>query len=132
MFTAETPAQAHLVAGLLEEQGIRTFVEGEMLFGVRGDLGLTASSLPKISVRDEDADRALELIGAREGKMAAERADEDEDAAPRPPKFRRAASIVVLWTLIGAVAAMATGFIALPVIAVACFVHLYVHLDRAS
>jgi len=42
VFIAESPAEAHLVAGLLDEAGIRNVVEGEMLFGVRADIGLTA------------------------------------------------------------------------------------------
>ncbi len=80
VFVADSPAQAHLVSGFLEEEGIRCIVEGEMLFGVRGDLGLTPSTLPRVCVRDEDAVRAVELLRARQTERAAEPPD-DEDAS---------------------------------------------------
>ena len=133
VFVAENPAQAHLVAGLLEEQGIECVIEGEMLFGVRGDLGLTRSSLPKISVREEDAARAVGLIREREAAAAADRHEQDDDdAAPVPPLWRGAATIVVLWVLLATVSAMAVGGIALPFVAVGLFIHVYLHFDRAS
>jgi hypothetical protein len=62
VFTAESPAEAHLVAGLLEESGIRCAIEGEMLFGVRADIGMSAASLPKVLVADEDFERARQIL----------------------------------------------------------------------
>ena len=132
VFVAENPAQAHLVAGLLEEQGIRCFIEGEMLFGARGDLGLTPSTLPKISVRDEDAPRATELIRAREADAAADREEHDDDAAPPPLPWRGTATILILWALLGAVSTSYVGAIALPFVALCLFIHVYLHFDRAS
>jgi hypothetical protein len=70
VFVAESPAEAHLVAGLLDEAGIKNVVEGEMLFGVRAEIGLTPASLPRILVRDEDFERARALI-ARRGRPSA-------------------------------------------------------------
>jgi len=64
VFVADSPAHAHLVSGLLEESGIRCVVEGEMLFGVRAEIGLTPASLPKVTVRDEDFERARAVIDA--------------------------------------------------------------------
>jgi hypothetical protein len=135
VFVAENPAQAHLVAGLLEEQDIRCFIEGEMLFGARGDLGLTPSTLPKISVRDEDAPRATELIRAREAAAAADRETNpaDPDAtAPPPLPWRGVATILILWVLLAAVSTRYLGAIALPFVAVCLFIHVYLHFDRAS
>jgi hypothetical protein len=132
VFVAENPAQAHIVAGLLEEADIRCVVEGEMLFGIRGDLGLTPASLPKISVRDEDAARAADLIRAREGSLARARAEEDEDAAPAPKLWSGMAKIAALWLLVGIASAAAMGPVALPFVAVCLFVHVYLHFDRAS
>jgi len=66
VFIAESPAEAHLVAGLLDEAGIRNVVEGEMLFGVRADIGLTPASLPRICVNEEDFERARTVIEKRD------------------------------------------------------------------
>ena len=75
VFIAESPAEAHLVAGLLEEEGIVCVIEGEMVLGEHGDFGLGASSLPHVSVADEDAERALAVIASRR-KAAEETPDE--------------------------------------------------------
>ncbi len=66
VFVADSPAQAHLVSGLLEESGIRNVVEGEMLFGVRAEIGMTPASLPKVNVNDEDFERARAVIEGRD------------------------------------------------------------------
>jgi len=65
VFVADSPAQAHLVAGLLDEAGIKNVVEGEMLFGVRAEIGMNAASLPRVCVNDEDFERARALIADR-------------------------------------------------------------------
>lgn len=135
VFTAQSPAEAHLVAGLLEDAGIRCVVEGEALFGVRGDIGLGASSLPSVSVADEDAARAVEVLAphARRAEEAAR--DEDPDAAPLPPRGRFALRIVALWLLL-LVAVAPLGLLAMlmaiPLVAVAIWIHLLHHFGRAS
>ena len=70
VFTAQTPAEAHLVAGVLTEAGIECVVEGELLTGVRWELPPDASTLPGVFVRDEDAARALALIAERHTAIA--------------------------------------------------------------
>jgi hypothetical protein len=65
VYVADSPADAHLVAGLLDEAGIRNVVEGEMLFGVRADIGLTPASLPRICVNEEDFERARTVLVER-------------------------------------------------------------------
>ena len=135
VFTAQSPAEAHLVAGILEEAGIRCVVQGEALFGVRGDIGLGSSSLPSVCVADEDAARALEVIAPHARRAVQAERDEDPDAAPLPPLAWGAVRIVLLWLLIpaalaplGVTASLAT----LPLVAVAIWIHLLHHFDRAS
>jgi hypothetical protein len=65
IFVAQTPAEAHLVAGLLDEEGIASYIEGEMLTGARFELGMDQSTLPSINVADEDAARAMEVLRTR-------------------------------------------------------------------
>jgi hypothetical protein len=64
VFIAAHPAEAHLVRGLLESEGIDAVVRGEALFGIRGLTPVTADSLPSVWVHDADVDRAIELIAA--------------------------------------------------------------------
>jgi hypothetical protein len=86
VFTAQSPAEAHLVAGLLDEAGIECVVEGEMLTGARMGLPMDSATLPGVFVRDEDAARALALIAERHLARAAPAGtsgvaeDEDLDA----------------------------------------------------
>ena len=133
VFTAQSPAEAHLVAGVLEEAGIQCVVEGEMLFGVRADIGMTPASLPRVCVRDEDAGRAAELVAPHVRRIEEAARAEDPDAAPLPPLGWGAVRIVLLWLLIPAVLApfgVATLLVSLPLAAVAIWVHLLRHFDR--
>lgn len=132
VFVADSPAQAHLVTGLLEESGIRCSVEGEMLFGARGELGMTPSTLPRVTVADEDAPRAAAIIAEREAFRAKDAEEEDPDAAPLPPAWRGASRIAVLWILVGAVAGLATGGAAVSIVGVCLFVHLLLHFQRVT
>lgn len=123
------------MAGLLEGEGIRCVVEGEALFGVRGDVGLVPGSLPSVMVNDEDVARAVELIAphARRAEQAAR--DEDPDAAPLPPLGWGAVKIVLLWLLIPAVIAplgVTAALVTIPLVAVAIWIHLVHHFGRAS
>ena len=136
VFTADSPAEAHLVVGLLEEAGIRCVVEGEMLFGVRGDLGMTPSSAPRVCVNDEDAARAVEVIAphARRAQEAL-REEEDPDAKPRPTFGWGAVRIVLLWLLVPAMFAPFGPIalvVVLPLTGMAIWVHLWLHFSRAS
>ena len=45
VFVAQHPAEAHFVKGLLEADGIRAEVQGESLFGVRGEAPATPGTL---------------------------------------------------------------------------------------
>lgn len=63
VFVAQHPAEAHLVRGLLEADGIRADVHGESLFGARGEAPATPDTLPSVWVVDDrDAPRAMALL----------------------------------------------------------------------
>ena len=66
VFTAQHPTEAHLVAGLLESGGIQAQVQGEALFAARGEVPVTAATLPSVWVLDDSqvAD-ALQLLRDR-------------------------------------------------------------------
>jgi hypothetical protein len=61
LYVAKHPADAHLLKGLLEQQGIPSVIRGEGLFGVRGGTPLTPDTLPSVWVADEDYERARVL-----------------------------------------------------------------------
>src|SRR5258706_10280525 len=119
VFIADSPAQAHLVTGLLEEEGIRAVVEGEMLFGARGELGLSASTLPRVCVNDEDAARAITILRERHEARTAEPPDledaADAGAAPSRPWWRRPPAMAMLWLGFAARSLHLAGEVAPPV-----------------
>src|SRR5262245_11860905 len=88
VFVADSPAQAHLVAGLLDAAGIKHVVEGEMLFGVRADIGLTPASLPQICVNDEDFERARTVIEKRDPSVAGLPVSAKEPTSRRHRRFQ--------------------------------------------
>jgi len=53
VFVAQHPAEAHLIAGLLDSHGIAAVVRGEALFGARGEAPVTADTLPSVWVLDD-------------------------------------------------------------------------------
>lgn len=60
VYSAQNPIEAHIVRGLLEQQGIAARVNGEYLQGGIGELPLV--DLITVSVADGDVDAALEVI----------------------------------------------------------------------
>jgi Putative prokaryotic signal transducing protein len=66
---AQTPADAHLAASILEEHGIETWVGNEMLSQARGELPLDESTMPTVFVLDdaraEEAEALLRESGRR-------------------------------------------------------------------
>ena len=63
VFVAQHPAEAHLVKGLLEADGIPAEVHGESLFGARGEAPATPDTLPSVWVVDDaDAPRAAVIL----------------------------------------------------------------------
>jgi len=62
VYVAAGPVQAHMFKDLLEAEGIEAVIQGEDLFGMRGELPLTNDSLPSIWVKEVDYERARELV----------------------------------------------------------------------
>jgi hypothetical protein len=65
VYAAKDPPDAHLMVAYLAAHGIDAEVEGEALWGARGDLPLGSAAAPQVLVDDADADRARELITTR-------------------------------------------------------------------
>ena len=66
VYSASDPADAHLMRGMLESNGIEAIVQGEALWSGRGDLPLGPESAPSVWVSDEEFDRARTLISEHE------------------------------------------------------------------
>ncbi|HKQ47038.1 MAG TPA: DUF2007 domain-containing protein [Phycisphaerae bacterium] len=65
--SADNPLHARILVSLLEDEGIKACVQGEALWGARGELPF--DTVPTIWVlHDEDVERAVRLIGEKEGK----------------------------------------------------------------
>jgi hypothetical protein len=65
VYIAAHPAEAHMVRGLLETEGIEAIVRGEALFSSRGLTPVTHDTLPSVWVVDpEDAEDAALIIAA--------------------------------------------------------------------
>jgi hypothetical protein len=60
IYSAQNAVDAHIVKGLLEQQGIQARVNGEFLQGGIGDLPLI--DLVTVSVAEEDYEKALGFI----------------------------------------------------------------------
>ena len=81
VYVAGNPAEAHLVQGLLDAEGIAAEVRGEELFGIRGGTPATPETAPSVWVIDDaDEPRALAIAKGYEQSNAA------------------AASVAVEWT----------------------------------
>jgi hypothetical protein len=62
IYRAAHPAQAHLLRGLLDAEGIEAVVIGEFGYNVRGEAPMTTETLPRVCVvNDDDAARARAL-----------------------------------------------------------------------
>jgi hypothetical protein len=66
VFVGQNAMEAHFVRGLLDAEGIRAEVLGEMLDAARGDIPFTADSMPAVWVRGGEAARAREVIAEYE------------------------------------------------------------------
>jgi hypothetical protein len=67
VFVARHPTEAHLMKDLLETEGIASEIQGEGLFGARGEAPLTPDTLPSVwVVNDADEDRAREFVSKYE------------------------------------------------------------------
>jgi len=71
VYLARNPLDAQVVRGALESRGIETQVRGESLWGVRGELPVSADTVPSVWVSDVDEEAALKLIARRRLSLAA-------------------------------------------------------------
>ena len=63
IYLAQHPTEAHFVKGLLETHNIECEIQGEDLFGGRGELPVTIETLPSVWIyKDEDFDKAQQII----------------------------------------------------------------------
>ena len=60
IYSAQNAIDAHIVKGMLEQQGIQARVNGEYLQGGIGELPLIG--LVTVSVSEEDYEKALEVL----------------------------------------------------------------------
>jgi hypothetical protein len=69
VYIAQNPADAHFVAGILQERGIKCEVLGEELWGARGALSVSPDTLPAVWIQDDNRhEQALNLIRQIENK----------------------------------------------------------------
>ena len=63
VFIATNPVNAHLLKGVLEGENIQSVVQGEYLWGARGEIPVTSETSPSVWVVDDaDYDRAMEIV----------------------------------------------------------------------
>jgi hypothetical protein len=60
IYSAQNAIDAHIIKGLLEQQGIAAWVDGEYLQGGIGELPLI--DLVTVSVAEEDYEKALRVL----------------------------------------------------------------------
>jgi len=66
---AASPLHANLLLGILEDHGIKACVQGEALWGIRGEIPFDSGSAPSIWVHNEaDVPKARELIAAQDAE----------------------------------------------------------------
>jgi len=67
VFIAHNPLEAHFVRTLLEREGIAAEVHGEVLFGLRPEIGIASDSLPSVWIFDDNRiTRAREIVATYE------------------------------------------------------------------
>lgn len=101
VYTAQSPAEAGLIAGALEEAGIECVVEGELLTGARMGLPMDATTLPGVFVRDEDAERALGVIEEHRRGVAATPPPVPDDEMPERPGLTWFKRALLVWMILG-------------------------------
>ena len=62
VYRARNTPTAYMLKGALEDAGIRTVIEGELLQGVLGEIPLGWSSSPRVLVESRDVPKAREII----------------------------------------------------------------------
>jgi hypothetical protein len=92
VYSPSGSAEAHMLAHMLEQAGIKTDIHGEALLGAVGEL--PTSGLVKLAVADEDYDKARKLI------LEWEKKNPPEPPSKGAPKTSKSVLVIVL--LVGA------------------------------
>jgi Putative prokaryotic signal transducing protein len=67
VFVAHDPLEAHFVRTLLQREGIAAEVQGEALFGLRPEIGISTDTLPAVWItKDAELKRAVEVVAEYE------------------------------------------------------------------
>lgn len=105
VYRAAHSTDAHMVRQLLEQEGMTAFVNGGLLEGGAGELPM--GGLATVSVADEHAERARQVVLEWESMAVPSDEDSDEDdaatpspPAPTPPQSRGGSPL--MYALIGA------------------------------
>ena len=97
-YRARDITEAHIVAGLLEANGIEAHVGGHYLQGALGEIG--AAGFTNVHVDDEDLYRARQLVSEYEetsGGSVSRAASDEEDRPDHYARwFLRALAIIAL------------------------------------
>ena len=63
IYTARNPVDAHLLKGALEGEQIEAIVQGDFLWGARGEVPVTPETCPSVwVVNDADYEKALQIV----------------------------------------------------------------------
>lgn len=80
VFRANDIVEAHIVAGMLQAEGIKTFVGGHYLQGAVGDLAV--QGFADVQVLEEDVDQAITLIAQYESSTEQETHHHNKSPGP--------------------------------------------------
>lgn len=63
IYTARNPIDAHLLKGALEGEQIEAIVQGDFLWGARGEVPVTPETCPSVwIVNDADYEKAVQVL----------------------------------------------------------------------
>ena len=105
-YRARDLAEAHIISGMLQAQGIDAHVGGHYLQGAMGEIG--AAGFTNVHVEDEDYPRARDLVADYEASLpeddaaTADASEETDDRANRYATWFLLAMAVLLAILFGA------------------------------
>lgn len=86
-YRARDITEAHIVAGLLEANGIDAFVGGHYLQGAMGEIG--AAGFSNVHVHDDDLYRARQLVTEYEATPGGSSCQLTENEGDRPDQYAR-------------------------------------------
>lgn len=99
VYRAANIADAHLIRQLLESEGIPAFIQGEYLQGAVGELPANTEIL--VSVADERADAALEMIKEWQAATPVELEDGPDEAATQTSRAGGISGFGIIALLLG-------------------------------